>query len=184
MSQLLAVFYKCKNMPIKKSRGSLFRHIYAVTIFVLFSFTVNSLAQEETSEVYSVIDWKDLVPASWHRPLIDPDPTEHRHVDRESLASNLDKKDIKMAGYMLPIKFSSNRVSEFILMPYLKHHVEVHVHHEPNQMIYVELSQPLEVTNPYAPIWVSGRLMLESIDTPEGHTGYTLKKATAEEYLY
>ncbi len=116
--------------------------------------------------------------------MIDPDPSEHHHVDKESLASNLDKKNIKLAGYMLPIKFTSNVVSEFILMPYLKHQVKTHAHHEPNQMIYVKLSQPLEVTNPYSPIWASGRLVLESVDTPEGHTGYTLEKATTEEYLY
>lgn len=144
----------------------------------------SSLAQAETSEEYSIIDWKDLVPASWHRPLIDPDPSEHHPIAKESLALKLDKQNIKLAGYMLPIKFTSNVVSEFILMPYLKHHVKTHAHHEPNQMIYVKLVQPLKVTNPYLPIWASGQLVLEPVDTYEGHTGYTLKKAITEEYLY
>jgi len=171
-------------MSIKKCHGSLFRHIYAATLFIGFSFSVSSLAQAETSEEYSIIDWKDLVPASWHRPLIDPDPTEHNHVDKKSLVIKLDKQNIKLAGFMLPVNFTSNVVSEFILMPYLKHHVKIHAHHEPNQMIYVKLSQPLEVTNPYAPVWVSGQLLLESVDTPEGHTGYTLSEATTEEYSY
>ncbi|NOR81725.1 MAG: DUF3299 domain-containing protein, partial [Methyloprofundus sp.] len=49
---------------------------------------------------------------------------------------------------------------------------------------YVKLSQPLKVTNPYLPIWVSGQLVLETVDTDEGHTGYTLNKAITEEYLY
>lgn len=171
-------------MSVKKSHGSLFCYINALAMFILFSFTVSFQVKAETSEEYSIIDWKDLVPASWHRPLIDPDPTKHHHVDKKSLESKLDKQNIKLAGYMLPIKFISNVVSEFILMPYLKHHVKAHVHHEPNQMIYVKLSQPLEVTNPYSPIWVSGQLLLESVDTPEGHTGYTLKKSTTEEYSY
>jgi len=172
-------------MSIKKSHCSLFRYINALTLFMLFGLTMGSLAQAETSEEYSIIDWKDLVPVSWRRPLIDPDPSQHQHVDKKSLASNLDKKNIKLAGYMLPVKFTSNRVSEFILMPYLKHHVKTHAHHEPNQMIYVKLSQPLEVvTNPYLPIWASGQLVLKSVHTPEGHTGYTLKKAKTEEYVY
>ena len=171
-------------MSIKKSYNSLFRHIYAVTLFILFSFTMNSLVQAETSEEYSIIEWKDLVPASWDRPLIGPDPTEHHHVNKNSLVIKLDKQNIKLAGYMLPVKFTSNMVSEFILMPYLKHHVKAHAHHEPNQMVYVKLSQPIEATNPYAPVWVSGQLVLESVDTPEGHTGYTLNEATTEEYLY
>jgi len=129
--------------------------------------------QVKASEKYTVIDWKDLVPAGWRRPQIDPDPSEHHHVNTRSLASKLDKQNIKLAGYMLPVKFTSNVGSEFILMPYLKHHVKTHAHHEPNQMIYVKLSKPLEVSNPYSPIWASGQLVLKSVDTLEGHTGYT-----------
>ncbi len=171
-------------MSVKKSHGALFRYINALNMFIFFSFTMSFQVKAETSEEYSVIEWKDLVPASWRRPLIDPDPTKHHHVDERSLASKLDKQYIKLAGYMLPVKFTSNVVSEFILMPYLKHHVKIHAHHEPNQMIYVKLSQPLEVSNPYSPVWVSGQLVLKSVDTSEGHTGYTLQKASIEEYLY
>lgn len=171
-------------MFVKKSHGSLLRYINALTLFVLFGLAMSFQVKAETTEEYLVIDWKDLVPTSWRRPLIDPAPTEHYHVDTKSLVLKLDKQNIKLAGYMLPIKFTSNVVSEFILMPYLKHHVKAHVHHEPNQMIYVKLSQPLEVTSPYLPIWVSGQLLLKSVDTPEGHTGYTLKTAATEEYLY
>ena len=171
-------------MSLNKIHGSLFFYIKILTVFILFSLTISLQVQAETIEEYSVLDWKDLVPASWHRPLIDPDPSEHNHVDEKSLASNLDNKNIKLAGYMLPIKFTSNMVSEFILMPFLKHHVKSHVHHEPNQMVYVKLSQPIKVTNPYLPVWASGKLLLEPVDTPEGHTGYTLKKASIEEYLY
>ena len=171
-------------MPLNKIHGSLFFYIKIVTIFILFGLAISLQVQAETTEEYSVLEWKDLVPASWRRPHIDPDPSEHNHVDEKSLASSLDNKNIKLAGYMLPVKFTSNMVSEFILMPFLKHHVKVHVHHEPNQMVYVKLSQPIEVTNPYLPIWASGQLLLESVDTPEGHTGYTLEKASIEEYLY
>lgn len=85
---------------------------------------------------------------------------------------------------MLPVKFTSNMVSKFILMPYLKHHVKTHTHHEPSQMIYVKLSRPPVATNLYLPIWASGQLVLKSAGSPEGHTGYTLNKATTEEYLY
>ena len=171
-------------MSVQKNFGSLFRVINASVIFILFCFTLSSQAQAGTSAKYSVIDWKDLVPTNWSRPLIDPDPSKHLHVDKRSLALKLDKQNIKLAGYMLPVKFTSNIVSEFVLMPFLKFHVKAHVHHEPNQMIYVKLVQPLAVTNPYSPVWVSGQLSLESVDTPEGHTGYTLNKAITKKYLY
>ncbi len=116
-------------MSVKKSHGSLFRYINALIMFVLLGFTMSFQVKAETIEEYTVIDWKDLVPASWRRPLIDPDPSEHHHVDKKSLASKLDKQNIKLAGYMLPVKFTSNVVSEIILMPHLKHNVKVNSHH-------------------------------------------------------
>lgn len=63
-------------MFVMKSHGSLFRYISVLTIFILFSFTVNFQVKAETGEEYTVIDRKDLVPASWRRPMIDSDPPE------------------------------------------------------------------------------------------------------------
>ena len=39
-------------MSINKSHVSMFRYIYTLTMFIVFSFTVSSLAQAETSEEY------------------------------------------------------------------------------------------------------------------------------------
>ncbi len=161
-----------------------YRNLLATVMIIFYGVIMSFQAQAETSDEYTELDWKDLIPKNWHPPLIEPDPTEHHHVDKKSLLTTLQEQKIKLAGYMLPVKFTSNKVSEFVLMPFLKHHVKAHYHHAPNQMIYVVLAQPLEVSNPYLPVWVFGQIRLESVDTDAGHTGYSLRQATTESYIY
>jgi len=172
-------------MPTKKT-PVLFPHYRSLlaTILILFCGQIMSFqAQAEISKEYTAPDWKDLIPETWQPPLIEPDSTEY-HVDKKSLATKLQRQQIKLPGYMVPVKFTSNMVSEFILMPFLKHQVRTHYHHEPNQLVYVVLAEPLEVNNPYLPVWASGQIRLESVDTDAGHTGYTLRQAIAETYIY
>lgn len=135
---------------------------------------------------YRMLDWKDLVSPTWEPPIIMPAPDESGHVpiDPASLVGNLDNTAVKIPGYMMPVKFTGNQVTEFLLIPFLEHHVPLHMHHEPNQMVYVSLSDPLLVHNPYEPFWVEGVIKLESIETDEGDTGYHLIDAAASVYVY
>lgn len=137
-------------------------------------------------EAYVETEWKDLLPDNWHPPLILPSPAEdHKHaVDDGSLVEALDSQYIRIAGYMQPLTVVDNKVSHFLLMPFLEHHVQVHIHHEPNQIIFVELTQPLAIENPFQPFWVNGEMLLESSETDHGHAGYKLINATAEVYIY
>ncbi|NRB38105.1 MAG: DUF3299 domain-containing protein [Pseudomonadales bacterium] len=151
---------------------------------MFFSVILSFGVQANESGKYTELDWPDLVPADWQPDIIQPDPSEEHHVDKKSLVAKLQNKTVKLPGFMRPVKFSGRSVSEFVLVPFLDHHVKVHVHHEPNQMIYVFLAKPLEVTNPFQPIWVSGEMKLESVETDEGHTGYTLHNAKTESYIY
>lgn len=145
---------------------------------------LNFQVQAEPIDTYTELEWVDLVPRDWEPPILQPDPTEDPHVDPKSLVAVVHQQDIKLPGFMQPVKFSGNSVSEFVLVPFLKHHVKTHRHHAPNQMIYVTLAQPLTVTNAYQPIWVSGKMLLKSVDTEEGLTGYTLENAMVEAYIY
>ncbi|MEH6650111.1 MAG: DUF3299 domain-containing protein [Motiliproteus sp.] len=138
------------------------------------------------NEAVMAIEWKDLIPAGWEEPLLAPEPNEEHehHVDAESLNAGIDGRRIKFPGYMVPVKFTDNQVQEFILVPFLEHHVQRHAHHNPNQMAYVKLQDPVEITNPYAPYWVTGDIGLTSVETDEGPTGYLISSANIEIYVY
>ena len=132
------------------------------------------------------LDWKDLVGPDWEPPIILPAPDEeHAHqVDPTSLNQSLAERVISLPGYMKPIEFNQNSVTEFLLVPYLDQHVKRHAHLDANQMVYVRLAEPLVVQNPYKPYSVTGTIRIATVATPDGPAGYTLSQAVAEPYVY
>ena len=155
-------------------------------MLVILSFSSMTSFHLEAKEVDTVMElgWADLVPADWVPPLIQPDLSEEHEADPESLVAALDRQKVKIPGYMLPIKFTGYLISEFVLMPFLEHHTQAHIHHEPNQMVYVILTESVQAANPFLPIWATGEIYLQSTGTDKGHTGYTLKAASLEPYIY
>ena len=156
------------------------------TVLLLVCLLSASAFANPPPAAYLELDWKDLIPGSWRPPIIQPDPSEHdaHVVDKASLVSALHNQSIKLPGFMKPIVFEENRVSEFLLVPFLEHHVKRHVHHDANQMVYVSLAKPLTVENPFQPLWVMGEIVLESVETDEGPSGYKIINAATAEYVY
>jgi hypothetical protein len=93
---------------------------------------------------HRLLDWKDLVSPTWEPPLILPalDDDGHVAIDPASLVSELDNTSVKLPGYLVPFKFTGNEVTEFLLIPFLEHHVPLHMHHEANQMVAVRFLFP------------------------------------------
>lgn len=143
-------------------------------------------ADSPTRESHETLEWAQLVPDNWEPPLIVPayDEQEARGVDQDSLVSDLQERKVRLPGFMKPQVFEGNEVSEFLLVPFLQHHVKQHAHLEPNQMVYVTLAEPLAVENPFDPVWVKGTLTLGSVATDEGPAGYSMSNAVAERYEY
>ncbi|NRB42875.1 MAG: DUF3299 domain-containing protein [Pseudomonadales bacterium] len=164
-----------------------YQHILTQCLsFIAITLCLSSSLALANNE-YTSIEWQQLRAEDWIPPIIQPAPSkdhEHPPVDQASLVSKLDQKNIKIPGYLIPVTFTDNIVSEFILVPFLEEHVKTHMHHEANQMIYVKLNKGFTVTNRYQPIWVQGKLSLQSQHSDEGLTGYTLTQASAEPYKY
>ncbi len=164
-----------------------YRTLLAIFFMTLFGFFPQAQASEKDAASYTALEWAELIPENWSRPMILPDPSNedtHHHVDKASLVKTLDNKHVKIPGFMIPVKFEKNVVSAFILVPFLEHHVRAHIHHDPNQLVYVYLEQALAIENPYAPLWVKGNMRLQTVETDEGPTGYTIKGASIEPYIF
>ena len=105
---------------------------------LLLTCLLPTLAQAATPpQAYTELEWSQLVPASWQPPLIQPDPSkpDGHHVDPASLAVELQNQQVKLPGFIKPIVFEQNHVSEFLLIPFLEHHVKQHIHLHANQMV-------------------------------------------------
>lgn len=78
------------------------------------------------------------------------------------LVEELNGKEVRIPGYMLPTEFSSTRIVEFLLVPY----VGACVHTPPpplNQMVHVSTDTDIEVDGLFTPVWVTGRISTEAI---------------------
>jgi len=147
------------------------------------------LASEPTDaphQNYRLLEWKDLVPYGWEPPLISTayDEVSLAEVDENSVVKILDGQLSALPGYMKPVVFKGNEVSEFLLVPFLPHHITAHAHLEPNQRVYVYALEPVIVDQPFEPIWIVGTMSLEPVMTDEGPAAYRIVDAVTTEYKY
>ena len=158
-----------------------------LTLLALLVLSTPTMVMADQTNSDGSLEWDELVPNDWEPPLILPAPPEdgtNPVVDSASLVKELDERKVSIAGFMVPIKFESNVVSEFLLVPFLDQHVQGHVHHDSNQMIYVYLQEPRAIQNPYIPVLVKGEMKVRSVDTDEGPTGYVIEQGLMEDYTY
>ncbi|WP_170287463.1 DUF3299 domain-containing protein [Halioglobus maricola] len=163
-------------------------HLHSIRLFFLLCLTLPCIAfgAEDPATAYRVLEWPELVPQGWEPPLVATahDEVEQRGIDPKAQVTSLDQQLVSIPGYMKPIVFDEQLVSEFLLVPYLPHQIKQHSHLEANQKIYIKLLEPLEVENPLAPLWVVGTMTLHSTFTDEGHAAYGIHDAITAEYTY
>ena len=191
----------CGFLAPKKTRqnGSV-----AVSLAGLLIFTTSILASEPTSEPqdqYQVLEWKDLVAEGWERPLLlSREEVASPGVDESSLVPELDDKLVALPGFMRPVVSEGELmaehqhehkdldegmyVSQFLLVPFLPQNPCSHALWDPNQVVYVDLLEPLQVNNPEKPVWVVGTITHADILTDDGPAGYRIIDAVTTVYEY
>ncbi len=87
------------------------------------------------------------------------DETAKKLEDQKSVANaSLNGELVRLPGYLLPIEFSGNRVTEFLLVPW----VGACIHTPPpppNQIVYVKSDKPYEIKRTFDAVWVTGRML-------------------------
>lgn len=77
--------------------------------------------------------------------------------NKSKLVQDLDGKNVRIPGYVLPTEFSGDKVVEFLLVPY----VGACVHTPPppaNQMVHVKVDEGFTSEGLFAPVWVTGQI--------------------------
>ena len=78
-------------------------------------------------------------------------------ANNNRLVDDLDGKEVRIPGYVLPTEFSGSKVVEFLLVPYVG--ACVHTPAPPaNQMVHVRLDGGFTSEGLFAPVWVTGRI--------------------------
>lgn len=89
------------------------------------------------------------------------------------VVSSLNGQDVRLSGYVVPLKHEGNRVKEFLLVPYVG--ACIHVPPPPqNQIVHVTAKKPVKVKGLFAAVTVTGVISTQLIDTELAETGYRI----------
>jgi len=109
--------------------------------------------------------------------------------NNSKLVQDLNGKNVRIPGYVLPTEFSGDKVVEFLLVPYVG--ACVHSPAPPaNQMVHVMVVDGFTSEGMFAPVWVTGQISTamstQSISLTDGTTeveaGYQIKASDIVPY--
>jgi hypothetical protein len=115
--------------------------------------------------------------------------TKLRQQRAYAVVENLNGQQIRMPGYALPLDFSGNQITEFLLVPW----VGACIHTPPpppNQIVYVKLDEGIENRGRFTPVWVTGEMAVKAakknlylVDGSAGiDVGYSLEASHVDPY--
>ena len=162
--------------------------ILAVLLFMVVQATPLWSFEDNATE----IDWEALIPPGWNpaEPFERYSDVEIARMSAEEInlletesqmifdaapsVQALNGEEVRMPGYLLPLEFEGNEVSEFFLVPYLG--ACIHVPPPPaNQIVYGRYDEGYEVDDLYTPVWISGTLQVDRSSNQLGETGFQTK---------
>ncbi|MEM7748614.1 MAG: DUF3299 domain-containing protein [Pseudomonadota bacterium] len=76
---------------------------------------------------------------------------------QERVNQKLNGTTIRMAGYLLPLEFSDQGVTDFLLVPYVGACIHVPPP-PPNQIIFVRLAKKFRIADLFTAVWLEGKL--------------------------
>jgi len=94
----------------------------------------------------------------------------------------LEGKIVRIPGYMVPLEDEAEIVNEFLLVPY----VGACIHTPPpppNQIVQVKMNSAKKVKMSFwDPIWIEGKLVIQTVKSPYGDVGFQLEGISIEPY--
>ncbi len=162
-----------------------------------FTSAAETPADAEYKEVY----WEDLMPEGWEPPaeempvppgIADQLVEQGLEFSEEPLATieveapiieAFNNTKLKVPGFIIPIKYDDESLSEFLLVPFMG--ACIHVPPPPsNQMVYVILKEPMSSGQLWMPVWASGVMHTEKSTTEYATAGYTMTEAVTSKYEF
>lgn len=152
---------------------------------------------------FRVATWDDLIPPDWlpqdlfaglfdgsdWESIDDYDPRAMEIMqkirelwDSAPVVDGLEGARMRIPGFVVPLEGDGREIHEFLLVPYFG--ACIHVPPPPaNQLIHVVPDQPIAASLNMQPVWVSGVMHIERMDSEMGVAGYQMQGVSVVEYL-
>lgn len=104
-------------------------------------------------------------------------------ADEGGINPELDGKDVQLAGFVAPLTFVDDFVTEFLLVPYFGACIHVPAP-PPNQTIMVTIDKENGMTleDSWGAVWVAGTLTVDSTSTDLADSSYSISNAQSGVY--
>ena len=99
------------------------------------------------------------------------------------LNSSLDGREVKIAGYITPVGFDGEDVTEFLFVPFLGACIHVPPP-DANQIIHVTDAKGVKIDDMYEPAWLTGTLRAQPVSTVLADVGYRMESGTISAWDY
>jgi uncharacterized protein len=157
----------------------------AVAGFMLWGLPY--LAPEWTSSARR-IDWPDLIAKDSQagptvRGLIQHGQLTANDLmaDGAAIVPELNGEEVTISGFMVPLRFDADRVSQFLLVPYAGACIHVPPP-PPNQIILVDSVEPVETSGLLEAVTVTGILHVADLRLELADVAYTLDAESTDKY--
>lgn len=142
---------------------------------------------------FQSIEWEDLIPPGFtsqevlaryeeRLAVVEPGSPEldalyeemTAEFDTATVNPELDKKNVQLAGFIAPLTYDGDDITEFLLVPYFG--ACIHVPAPPaNQTVMVTLAEgdSLTLEESWGAVWVAGELTTTTTDTELAMAGYS-----------
>jgi hypothetical protein len=141
--------------------------------------------------------WEELMPAGWDpvaifeelqlNDMADDDPRIEQVINdfvakwnASPVNGEIDKKLLRIPGFVVPLDFEAEKVAEFFLVPFFGACIHVPPP-PPNQIILVRLKKPMGLAAMEV-VEVYGKISVEGYANELGSAGYTLAADKVEFY--
>lgn len=159
-----------------------------LTVFLVCTLAGATSVAQQSDEVRT-LEWDDLLPEGHvmapqivdhsAAPAFDDFPAARHAPTVPSLHGAL----VRLPGFVVPLDVIEGKVASFLLVPYFG----ACIHQPPppsNQIVHVSLEEPVELESMYAPVWVTGRIRVETYSGFLADAGYALAGREVEPYEY
>ncbi|WP_221075423.1 DUF3299 domain-containing protein [Agarivorans aestuarii] len=152
----------------------------SIIIVTFFNFAFASTNQ--------TLEWIDLIPEQERATYLSGDNAQISHNGPQAKQSavgtireDLIGKKITIPGFVIPLEGTETNITEFLLVPFVGACIHVPPP-PPNQIIYVKFEEGAPMTKLWDVVYVTGELMMETLDTDLATTGYSLNANKVVEY--
>ncbi len=168
--------------------------LYCLTVLLALCLSVSLFA-----ETYRELVWDDLIPDDWNPEkelgdinwdeLDDADPRAEEALkrmravwDSAPAEKSLDGAKVKLAGFVVPLEYKGDEISEFLLVPYFG--ACIHTPPPPaNQIVYVIAAKLPANFQTMDPFWVSGTMKIDHSVTDMGFSSYHMVADSIEPFV-